>query len=425
MVYDYIQVLGFELMKIFMLCNIELPVISEKIGNQVSVFGGWMDDVSRFLMQGNDVTICYMNDSNMSYTDNQNKYIGFIETQSNIVLSRVLNEDKYDLYHIWGTEYMHSLICISILEEKKLLDKCVVSIQGLVSVYANHFTEGLPSYLLKRRNIKEVIYGNSILNGIKSFRENGESEIKLIKKAKHFIGRTSWDKACLWNMNNNSVYHKCNENLRDCFYDIDNSWNIKNINPYTIFVSQCSYPIKGFHFLLEAMPLILDKYPQARIITTGEDFTNVRGIKKLSLDSYKAYLIGLIERYELSEKIEFKGYLSAEQMKEEYLSANVFVSPSTIENSPNSVGEAMILGCPVVSSYVGGIMDMLRHNEEGFLYQASSVEMLAFYVCQVFGDKKKTEQISLNARNRALITHDRVKNNTNLLKIYKELSGVK
>ena len=62
------------------------------------------------------------------------------------------------------------------------------------------------------------------------------------------------------------------------------------------------------------------------------------------------------------------------------------MSASTIENSPNSVGEAMLLGCPVVSSCVGGVPDMLEHGREGFLYQASVPYMLAWYVKRVFGD---------------------------------------
>ncbi len=60
------------------------------------------------------------------------------------------------------------------------------------------------------------------------------------------------------------------------------------------------------------------------------------------------------------------GSLNAEEMKEQYLLANVFASPSSIENSPNFCREAMILGTPVVSSDVGGVKNMLTHNEKGF-----------------------------------------------------------
>ncbi len=46
----------------------------------------------------------------------------------------------------------------------------------------------------------------------------------------------------------------------------------------------------------------------------------------------------------------------------------------------------MMLGCPIVASYVGGTMDKLEHGREGYLYQVSSVEMLAHYVNKVFNN---------------------------------------
>ena len=59
----------------------------------------------------------------------------------------------------------------------------------------------------------------------------------------------------------------------------------------------------------------------------------------------------------MEDKIEFLGRLSAEGMKQAYLDANVFVMPSTIENSPNSLGEAMLLGVPCVAADVGGVAE--------------------------------------------------------------------
>ena len=75
--------------------------------------------------------------------------------------------------------------------------------------------------------------------------------------------------------------------------------------------------------------------------------------------------------------VRFLGPFDAPAMRDRYLRTHVYVSPSTIENSPNSVGEAMLLGCPVVSSNVGGVSDLLYHGKEGFLYQTSAPYMLA------------------------------------------------
>ena len=94
------------------------------------------------------------------------------------------------------------------------------------------------------------------------------------------------------------------------------------------------------------------------------------------------------------------------------------MSPSTIENSSNSVGEAMLLGCPVVSSNVGGINNLLKHGMEGYIYQSSAPYMLAYYVNKVFDDDNNALQMSHNAMQRAQVTHNREKNIRDLCAIY-------
>ena len=99
--------------------------------------------------------------------------------------------------------------------------------------------------------------------------------------------------------------------------------------------------------------------------------------------------------------MEFKGALTATQMKEEYLKSNVFVMPSSIENSPNSLGEAMSLGVPIVASYVGGIPDMVEHKKSAFLYDFTEIHMLAHYICSIFADDNLAAELGNNAIARA------------------------
>ena len=87
---------------------------------------------------------------------------------------------------------------------------------------------------------------------------------------------------------------------------------------------------------------------------------------------------------DLERNVVFTGPLDEEKMCQRYLKSNVFVCPSSIENSPNSLGEAMVLGVPCVASDVGGVSDMLKHKEEGFVYQTDAPYMLAHYVCEIF-----------------------------------------
>jgi glycosyltransferase involved in cell wall biosynthesis len=177
-------------------------------------------------------------------------------------------------------------------------------------------------------------------------------------------------------------YHFCNETLRPSFYN--EAWNLTSCEKHSIFVSQCSYPLKGFHLMLEAMAQIVKDYPDAKLYTTGKSPLKLTAKQKLRQNYYHKYLGKLIRRYHLEDHVVFLGFLNEKAMCEAYKKANVFVSPSSLENSSNSVGEAMILGTPVISSDVGGIKNLMEHEKDGYLYQADAPYMLAHYVKKIF-----------------------------------------
>ena len=159
-----------------------------------------------------------------------------------------------------------------------------------------------------------------------------------------------------------------------------------------------------------------------KLYVTGTSPLSRNWIEKQKRSVYVNYLEKLIRQYSLENSIVFLGSLNAEEMKEQYLLANVFASPSSIENSPNSVGEAMILGTPVVSSDVGGVKNMLTHNEEGFLYQHDAPYMLAFYAMELFENKEKCFEFSKNAKQHAKTTHDANQNLSALIDIYRSIA---
>ncbi|KWX87739.1 glycosyl transferase family 1, partial [Paenibacillus riograndensis] len=235
------------------------------------------------------------------------------------------------------------------------------------------------------------------------FFKRGELEIEALKKISHVIGRTTWDKACVMEINPEVKYHSCNETLRSSFYSSE--WDLSICEKNSIFMSQGSYPIKGLHFMIKAMPLILEKNPDAKLYIGGVDITRAHTIKdKIKITTYGKYLRKIIHDNHLQDKVIFTGLLNEKEMRDRYLKSHVFVCPSSIENSPNSLGEAMILGVPCVASYVGGVSDLLIDKQEGFLYQADAPYMLAHYVCEIFADNDLALKFSSNAREHALRT---------------------
>lgn len=406
-------------MNILWLCNVEPPAVSEALGKNKGVYGGWLDDMSRRLLLDHSLTIAYMGTGIRSGSVGKLSYLSFNESSAASALRDLLDSSSYDLIHIWGTEYSHSYEMVMLLKERGLLDRCVVSIQGLISECAIHYCDGLPDKVIRGRTLRDLLLLTNVDNERKKFAKSGQNETELLRTVSHVMGRTAWDEDHVKSINPGINYHLCNESLRKCFYE--GQWDPDLVDRHSIFISQCSYPLKGLHFLLEAMPVILKSFPDAKIVTSGRNIMD-RNLENLLRNSrYNVYLKELIQKYDLKDKIIFKGTLSAEEMKAEYLTANAFVCPSTIENSSNSIGEAMLLGCPVVASDVGGNPSMVRDNEEGYLYRVDSKEMLADRIIKIFSDREESLRISKNAREKALKRHDPENNYSALTEIYRKI----
>jgi glycosyltransferase involved in cell wall biosynthesis len=420
-------------MNILWLTNIPLPEASELLNERSIPFGGWMVNTSMALSEQDNVNL------SISFPEKEIskikilkgkriKYYAFSTVSNKIVASnccnvqfeQILGRVKPDIVHIFGTEYLNTLLMVNTCNKMNI--KVVISIQGLVSVYYHHYMAYLSDKVMRRFTFRDLIKQDNLKQQQKKFVNRGKFEIEAIQKVHHVIGRTTWDKACTTQINPNVKYHFCNETLREEFYK--HQWSLEKCERNSIFVSQSSYPIKGIHLMLEAMPLILKTFPNTKLYISGYDITKSDTLKeKLKKTSYAKYIIEIIQKYNLKNNVIFTDLLDEKQMCERYLESNVFVCPSSIENSPNSLGEAMILGVPCVASDVGGVSDMLKHKEEGFLYQADAPYMLAYYVCEIFGNEEIALKFSRNSRKHALKTHDREVNLNRLLNIYKELTN--
>lgn len=409
-------------MKVMWICN-KVPVFVSHIEKkQASYTGGWLETMGNSLLSMPDFELCIVaRDSSVRvFKSGKLSFYSFKEDKFEQQIKKILTDENPSIIHIWGTEFNHANETLKACQELGIEKKCVVSIQGLVSLCGKwHYTEGLPNKIIKRYTIRDFIRRDNIYKARKKFLLRGEKEIEALKRTNHIIGRTDFDMAAVQMFNPNASYHFCNETLRNAFYD--NVWDINKIERHSIFVSQCGYPIKGFHYILEAMPYILQKYPDAHLYTTGNDLIHLTAKEKLIINSYQSYLIKLIRRYKLEEHVSFLGFLTEQEMCRQYLKANVFVSASTIENSPNSVGEAMLVGCPVVSSDVGGVKNMLEHGKEGFIYQSSAPYMLAYYVKKIFEDDDLALKFSKNAQVHANVSHNREINMKTLCGIYNEI----
>lgn len=237
------------------------------------------------------------------------------------------------------------------------------------------------------------------------------------------IGRTDWDRECVKKINADARYYFCNETLRGEFYS--GEWSFEGCEKHSIFVGSCDYPVKGFHRLLSVLPELLKKYPDIKVYVTGDSPFEAKGFDGFKHRTYyQVYLKKLIKRGGLADKVIFTGGLSAENMKKRLLSSNLFLLCSSIENSPNTLGEAMILGVPCVASNVGGVTTMAEDGKDALIYPFDDNAKMKVCIEKIFDDAEVAKSLSDNAKKHAKKTHSQETNRSRLLEIYGEiLSG--
>ncbi len=417
-------------MRLLWLCHMVPGAIREAMGANPGS-GLWMDHVLDDLRTQPDITLQVLSlgrESAAGRVDDRLGYAVFSNPCSDrpapelepFFAEQIANFHP-DVIHIWGTEYPHTLAMLHVCRENGLLDRTAVSIQGLCSEYAVSYTRGLPETVVRGYTFRDFLRQDNVQKQQAKFARRGENELAALKIARHVIGRTPWDFACTERANPERVYHFCNETLRLPFYD--GQWRYDSCRKHRIFASSCVYPIKGFHFLLLAMGQAAAQYPDLSLAVPGKDFLHLSIRDKIREDRYHRYLAELARSLHLEDKIQFLGKCSAEQMKQAYLEANVFVLPSVMENSPNSLGEAMLLGVPCVAADVGGVSTLMEQGKEGEIVSPGDVSELADAICRVFAMESAAEQMGECAHCHAQQTHNPETNLQTLLAIYRELSG--
>ena len=416
-------------MKILWVVNTVFPAAANHLGLQPPVVGGWMYGLASDLAKSDDISLAvatvYSGKEVKSFEINGIRYY-LIPRQAQPSQTDELAQDwrsviadfAPDLVHIHGTEYGHGMVLMNACPDLKY----VVSIQGLVSVYHRYYLAGMSTWdVLRNITFRDIVRRNTLFHAQHDFYKRGLVEKEYIRRANAVIGRTDWDRAHAQAINPKVDYHFCNESLRDEFYTGE-KWSLENCRRHSIFLSQAGYPIKGLHQVLKAVALLKDDYPDILIEVAGHDITNSATLKdRLKRGGYGRYIGSLIKRYGLEKHVKFLGPLQAEDMKKAYLRAHIFICPSSIENSPNSLGEAQMLGVPSIASYCGGVPSMVKDGKSALLYRFEEHEMLAVIMSKLFMSDKAMNNLSQSCQKEAESRHCREVNLDVLKNTYKEL----
>ncbi|MCR4787256.1 MAG: glycosyltransferase family 4 protein [Lachnospiraceae bacterium] len=425
-------------MKILWVVNIMLPEFAKKTGREYSSREGWLSGLLEQMRKNGIEDKLYIafptGDLSLAGTKTDIdgiSYFAFYEDLAHPeyyvrelegVFKRYIDEIKPDIMHVFGTEFPHALSAVIAFNDPK---RTVIGMQGICRLIAEDYMALLPSKVCNSASFRDIIRKDWMRVQKRKFRLRAISETRALKLSGNVIGRTENDKKAVLEINEELRYFSVNETMRKCFYE--GRWELSGATPHSIFVGQGDYPIKGMHFLIEACGKLIGRYPDLQIRIAGNSIINADDLKsRLKLPAYGKYLRKLIEENGLTGHITVTGMLDDEQIKKEYLTASVFVLPSYVENSPNTLAEAMLLGVPAVTSDAGGVKSMIG-PEEGYIFERGNSRKMAELIEEVWkaedGNPSKLLEMTERCRKRALEEFDGQKNYETLLEVYKEISG--
>lgn len=413
-------------MDIIWITNFPLPVVQEALGLERNPKEGWLVQLSKAIGHNENINLVVLSPSNDIDKEDDRiidgiRYItypvSYIKKRIASFFQEVKKSITPDIIHIQGSENAYGAEWVNACGAEHV----VVSIQGMPSVYERYFKAGISDSVWWRfTTLGDIIKFGNIISLHSNMVKRGLREKELISSVHHVIGRTDWDKAHCWAINPDAQYYLCNETLRKAFYE--HKWEYSGCSPHTIFISQATLPLKGAHQVLKAMRFVKKIFPDVTLkIALCVNIDKSSFMNRLKRRNYGAYLNHLIHEYDLGKNVCVLGKLDEHEMLNAYLSSNVFVSPSSIENSPNSLGEAQILGMPTIASYVGGTDNIGDNGKATALYRYEEVEMLAYKLVQLFTEGPNYEQLSY-ARNLAIERHDLDSNVRKLLQIYESIA---
>ena len=270
---------------------------------------------------------------------------------------KVIDDFKPDVIHIFGSELYQGLAARVTVDIPTILH-----IQGLLSLYIYIYLPPSVSkwqYYMSGKGLKGKYHNYQYLA---YWHRSVYREKAILKAVPHVIGRTDWDRQALAVLNPKAQYHYGGEILRDIFYEEKK----RKMPSKPVITSTISFPTyKGYDVILKVADILKN---EMHLDFEWNVFGNVQ-------PEFMEKHTGL-KHEDLN--IHLRGVASAETIRDTLQGSTLYFHSSYVENSPNSVGEAQLVGIPVVASRVGGTDSMVEHGKTGFLYPVTDPYMAAY-----------------------------------------------
>jgi glycosyltransferase involved in cell wall biosynthesis len=295
-----------------------------------------------------------------------------------------INRIKPDIIQIFGLETPY----IRIFGHTEI--PIIIHIQGLLAPYSY-------KYYSRFSNI-ELLMGTSVVSLIKGYipifhkikmKKHLLMEKSIYNHIENYFGRTDWDRFVSRAISPNSNYYYCQELLRDIFYKT--KWKPKNNKIFTIFTTTSESFYKNVDIIFEATKILNqlngDFEFEWKVAGVQEDDKSVKIMEKKGFFSLNIKLLGKLD---------------SESLIDEMINSDIFVFPSAIENSPNALQEAMIIGMPIIATYAGGVSSIIEHDKTGILVPEGEPYSLAGAIYEASMSTQSCKKLGDEARKIAL-----------------------
>jgi len=289
-------------------------------------------------------------------------------------IKQILLRLRPHVIHVHGTEHGYGLAAL----EANV--PTIISIQGIVNLLAR--------------------VSPSI-----SLRLQAPIELNVIRNAKYFGTRTAWATSFVRNLNNAATIYELPEAVDPLFFK-----RAADQSTPTILIVGDVVQRKGIEEALRAMSIVVAVCPAAKLLVVGEG--KAAYVEKLKRRTQSAGI---------QANVEWLGFKNAEQVAALHAASTILIHPTHLDNSPNSVAEAMASGLPVIASDVGGIPSVIKNGDTGLLTEPRNHRQLADAIMSLLQNKAERQRLASRAQKVALERHVPSEVAEKTMNVYKDI----
>lgn len=355
------------------------------------------------------------------------------DRQDMVILQRleeIIRECRPDILHIHGTEKCFGLIyermggengCI-ITDGKRI--PVVISIQGIVQEIVSRYFTGIPEAEVRRHeSICSRLSKQSLIRRYRQLVHQAGNEARFLRYTRFIIGRTEWDRKKSAGYNPDRIYFHVGEIMRPEFYygrhGAESNGTADEGNPESgkqrlrLITTFSDGLYKGYELLLKVAAELKRK-------DTDYIWTIIGYTQKSETVSISEKATGL---HSSNLNVRFCGKMDAGSIVRELSRSDIYCQVSHIENSPNSLCEALLLGLPAIATNVGGTATVANNGISAFLVSDTSPAEYARAIIRLAASPEGIIS-GEGARIAALIHHDPERIRKQLTDTYTEIIGM-